>query len=41
MHNFGLFNQIKYDPQKEDDDHQKFIDSLKESQDLVQEQYND
>ena len=36
-HNIGLFNQIKYNSNSEHIDHQKYIDALADSQDLVQE----
>ena len=41
MHNFQLVNQLKFNPNKEQIDHQKYIKALAEAQDLVQESMQD
>jgi hypothetical protein len=40
-HNYQFVNQMKFNPNKEEIDHQKYIKALAESQDLVQESMQD
>lgn len=35
--NYQMFNQLKFDPKREENEHQKYLGALADSQDLVQE----